>query len=57
MKNSNQNLFIKFSFIIVFTFSVNAQKVETLISNFPANGFLNVDDDGNLYASEYGIFT
>lgn len=57
MKNSNRNLFVKFSFIIVFTFSVNAQKVETLISNFPANGFLSVDDDGNLYASEYGVFT
>ncbi|MFK8060657.1 MAG: hypothetical protein AB8B78_11260 [Polaribacter sp.] len=45
------------SLILFFTFNANAQKVETLIPNFAANGFLNVDKEGNLYASEYGVFT
>ncbi|MEL6812136.1 MAG: hypothetical protein AAFP76_12460 [Bacteroidota bacterium] len=31
-------------------------KIETLIDNFPANGYVQVDTDGNLYVSEYGIF-
>ncbi len=31
-------------------------KVETLQSNFAANGAVSVDADGNVYVSEYGIF-
>lgn len=49
-----------FLLIITSTFTQvkeNQQKVETLLPNFPANGFLNVDKNGNLYASEYGVFT
>lgn len=35
---------------------VNSQKIETILSNFPANGYMNVDNDGNIYVSEYGTF-
>lgn len=35
----------------------NQPKVATLFADFPANGFMNVDEDGNLYISEYGVFT
>jgi sugar lactone lactonase YvrE len=51
------------SFILIFLIIINsnAQKnqpiIETFIPNFPANGFMNVDKDGNLYVSEYGVFT
>jgi len=45
------------SLFFFITENTNAQKVETLINNFAANGFLNVDKEGNLYASEYGVFT
>ena len=56
--NFNKTLILVF--VIIFsTQIVTAQgvKVETLISDFAANGFLNVDTEGNLYASEYGVFT
>ena len=33
------------------------RKVETLVANFPANGALSVDADGNVYVSEYGVYT
>ena len=45
-------------FILIFLIIINsnAQKnqpiIETFIPNFPANGFMNVDKDGNLYVSE-----
>ncbi|MDO1501298.1 hypothetical protein Q2T40_14270 [Winogradskyella maritima] len=58
-----QVLILHFVFVLSLTISFisNAQNtelnVETLLPNFPANGFLNVDKDGNLYASEYGVFT
>lgn len=45
------------SLFFFITQNINAQKLETLITNFAANGFLNVDKEGNLYASEYGVFT
>lgn len=31
-------------------------KLETLISDFPANGAVSVDQEGNVYVSEYGTF-
>jgi len=55
-----KNLFKFFLILIISNYAQaqnNQPKVETLFSNFPANGFMNVDEEGNLYASEYGVFT
>ena len=59
MKTLKTNLFLLF---LSFSFSLigaqdNNLRLETFLPNFPANGFLQVDDEGNLYASEYGVFT
>lgn len=56
--NVNQKLILVFS-VTLSTLISTAQdlKVETLIPDFAANGFLSVDDKGNLFASEYGVFT
>lgn len=34
----------------------NIKKVETLIENFPANGYVNVADENSIFISEYGTF-
>lgn len=41
-----------------FNFCVFSQtKVETLLSDFAANGAVSVDEEGNVYVSEYGVYT
>ena len=51
--------------LLISTITVKAQdknsktnlKIETLHFDFPANGAMSVDKEGNVYVSEYGIFT
>jgi len=50
--------FISITILILFNTNNYAQvNIETLLSNFSANGAVSIDNEGNIYVSEYGVYT